>query len=196
MYAQIGCLPSYNQIAKVLGFKAKNAAFKLAQRLIASGHLARSAGGRLSPGPAFFTLELSDDEVRAGFGADGNATGLVQAQALDQLLMAKPSKTVLVKVRGDSMLNAGILSGDVAVVETSLQALTGDIVVAEIDGCQTIKEFRNDRGQPCLVSHGMDSKAATPEKTLNIIGVVRGIVRSYRPPPTGGTKIKNKGKIR
>lgn len=55
-------------------------------------------------------------------------------QALDQLLMAKPSKTVLVKVRGDSMLNAGILSGDVAVVETSSQALTGDIVVAEIDG--------------------------------------------------------------
>lgn len=67
---------------------------------------------------------------------------------LDQLLMAKPSKTVLVKVRGDSMLNAGILSGDVAVVETSSQALTGDIVVAEIDGSQTIKEFRNDRGQP------------------------------------------------
>lgn len=33
-YAQIGCLPSYSQIANVLGFKAKNAAFKLAQRLI------------------------------------------------------------------------------------------------------------------------------------------------------------------
>lgn len=183
-------MPSYSQIAKALGFKAKNAAFKLTQRLIASGHLTKSVGGRLAPGPAFFTLELSDDEVRAGFGADGNATGLVQAQALDQLLMARPSKTVLVKVRGDSMLNAGILSGDVAVVETSSQALTGDIVVAEIDGSQTIKEFRNDRGQPRLVSHGMESKAATPEKTLHIIGVVRGIVRSYRPTATGGAKIK------
>lgn len=196
MYAQFGCLPSYSEIAKVLGFKAKNAAFKLAQRLIVSRHLARSAGGRLAPGPAFFTLELSDDEVRAGFGADGNATGLVQAQALDQLLMAKPSKTVLVKVRGDSMLDAGILSGDVAVVETSLQAVTGDIVVAEIDGSQTIKEFRNDRGQPHLVSHGMERKAATPETTLNIIGVVRGIVRSYRRPPAGGAKMKKQGKNR
>ncbi|GAB3555017.1 hypothetical protein GCM10027343_43590 [Noviherbaspirillum agri] len=195
-YAQFGCLPSYSEIAKVLGFKAKNAAFKLAQRLIASGHLARSAGGRLAPGPAFFTLELSDDEVRAGFGADGNATGLVQAQALDQLLLAKPSKTVLVKMRGDSMQNAGILSGDVAVVETSLQALTGDIVVAEIDGSHTIKEFRNDRGQPRLVSHGMESTAATPEKTLNIIGIVRGIVRSYRPPPAGEAKMKKQGENR
>jgi repressor LexA len=195
-YAQMGCLPSYNQISKVLGFTTKNAAFKLAQRLIASGHLTKAVGGRLAPGPAFFTLELSDDEVRAGFGADGNATGLVQAQALDQLLMARPSKTVLVKVRGDSMLNAGILSGDVAVVEASLQASTGDIVVAEIDGSQTIKEFRNDRGQPRLVSHGIDGKAVTPEKTLNIIGVVRGIVRSYRPPAYGGSKLKKQGKLR
>lgn len=195
-YARMGYLPSYSEISRALGFKAKNAAFKLAQRLIASGHLTKSVGGRLAPGPAFFTLELSDDEVRAGFGADGNATGLVQAQALDQLLMARPSKTVLVKVRGDSMLSAGILSGDVAVVETSSQALTGDIVVAEIDGSQTIKEFRNDRGQSRLVSHGIDSKAVTPETTLNIIGVVRGIVRSYRLPADGGAKIKKQGTFR
>jgi repressor LexA len=191
-YAQLGCFPSYSQIAKALGFRAKNAAFKLTQRLIASGHLTKSVGGRLAPGPAFFTLELSEDEVRAGFGADGNATGLVQAQALDQLLMAKPSKTVLVKVRGDSMLNVGILSGDVAVVETSLPASNGDIVVAEIDGSQTIKEFRNDQGQPRLISHGMDSKEAIPEKTLNIIGVVRGLVRSYRPPVAREAKIKKR----
>jgi len=192
-YSRMGCLPSYSQMAKALGFKAKNAAFKLTQRLIDSGHVVKSAGGRIVPGPSFFTLELSDDEVRAGFGAEGNATGLMQAQALDQLLMARPSKTVLVKVRGDSMLDAGILSGDVAVVETSLQALTGDIVVAEIDGSQTIKEFRIDRGRPRLVSHGMDSKSVAPEKTLNIIGVVRGIVRSYKPPAAGRTKLTKQG---
>jgi repressor LexA len=195
-YAQLGCVPSYSHMAKVLGFKAKNAAFKLTQRLIASGHLIKSVGGRLAPGPAFFTLELSDDEVRAGFGADGNSTGLVQAQALDQLLMVRPSKTVLVKVRGDSMLTAGILSGDVAVVETSLQALSGDIVVAEIDGSPTIKELKTDRGRPRLVSHGTESKTVSPEKTLNIIGVVRGIVRTYRPPVTGRTKLAKQGALR
>lgn len=184
-YAQMGCLPSYSQMAKALGFKAKNAAFKLTQRLIASGHLIKSVGGRLAPGPGFFTLELNDDEVRVGFGADGHATGVLHAQALDQLLMARPSRTVLVKVRGDSMLDAGILSGDIAVVETSLQALSGDIVVAEIDGSPTIKEFRNDRGHPRLVSHGIGKKTVDPEKTLNVIGVVRGIIRSYKPPAQG-----------
>lgn len=189
-YAQLGGMPSYSHLARALGFKTKNAAFKFAQRLMVSGHLAKSAGGRLVPGPGFFTLELSDDEVRAGFGADVSGTGLVQAQALDQLLFVKPSKTVLVRVRGDSMMNAGILSGDVAVVETNSQALTGDIVVAEIDGSQTIKEFRDDRGRPRLVSHGIDSEVKAAENALNIIGVVRGIVRSYRPPKTGIAKIR------
>ena len=195
-YARLGCLPSYSQMAKALGFRAKNAAFKLTERLIGSGHLTKSVGGRLAPGPRFFTLDLSDDEVRAGFGAEGNATGLVQAQALDHLLMARPSKTVLVKVRGESMLNAGILSGDVAVVEMSLQAVNGDIVVAEIDGGHTIKEFRTDRGRPRLVAHGVETRTVTAQQTLNIIGVVRGIVRSYRPPSAGGTKLTKLGASR
>lgn len=184
-YARIGCLPSYSQIAAELGFKAKNAAFKLTQRLIASGHLVKSVGGRLAPGPEFFTLDMSDNEVRAGFGSEGNATGIVHAQALDSLLMSKPSKTVLVKVRGDSMVEAGVLNGDIAVVETSKTAISGDIVVAEIDGCHTIKEFRMIRGQPFLVPHNSNAKSASPERTLNIVGVVTGVVRSYKPSAQG-----------
>lgn len=188
-YARLGCLPSYDQMAKALGFKAKNSAFKLTQRLIATGHLVKSVGGRLAPGANFFTLELGEDEVRAGFGADGNGTGLVQAQALDKLLVSRPSKTVLVKVRGESMVDAGILSGDVAVVETSLQAMHGDIVVAEIDGSHTIKEYRVNRGRHLLAAHGVDTRAMTPMETLNIIGVVRGIIRSYRPPTASRAKL-------
>lgn len=193
VYARLGCLPSYSQMATNLGFKAKNAAFKLTQRLIAAGYLTKSVGGRLAPSPSFFTFELSDDDVRAGFGADGNATGLVQAQALDQLLIAKPSKTVLVKVRGESMVNAGILSGDIAVIETSSQAVNGDIVVAEIDGSHTIKEFRTECGRPRLIAHGIEMKTVVPEKTLNIIGIVKGIVRSYRPSPIGMANLTKKG---
>lgn len=180
-YARLGCLPSYRQLAQELGFEAKNAAFKLCQRLIATEYLSKSAGGRLIPGPKFFTLDVSDDEVRAGFGAEGNATGVTQAQAMAQLLAAKPSKTVLVKVRGDSMVDAGVLSGDVAVVETGTPAIHGDIVVAEIDGSHTIKEFRMSGGRPCLVAHGPGARVVAPRRTLNVIGVVRGVVRSYKP---------------
>lgn len=195
-YARLGCLPSYSQLAIAMGFKAKNAAFKLAQRLIDSGHLTKVAGGRLAPGPAFFSLDLSDDEVRAGFGANTHATGLMQAQALDQLLVTKPSRTVLVKVRGESMIEAGIFSGDVAVVETQAQALHGDIVVAEIDGDHTIKELRVERGRPQLVSHHGAPRVVVPAQTLNIIGVVRGIVRSYRQPSGATAKLVSRGALK
>ncbi len=195
-YARMGCFPSYSHMAKALGFKAKNAAFKLTQRLVATGHLAKSTGGRLAPGPGFFTVDLSEDEVRAGFGADGNATGLVQAQTLDQLLVSRPSKTVFLTVRGESMVDAGIFSGDVAVVETSLAAMHGDIVVAEIDGSYTIKELRITQGRHRLVSHGVDTRALAPKETLNIIGVVKGIVRSFGSPAASKTKLMNLGASR
>ena len=190
LYASMGCLPSYSRMASFLGFKAKNAAFKLTQRLIATGYLTKCPGGRLAPGTRFFTLELSEDEVRAGFGAEGNATGLVQAQTLDQLLVARPSKTVFVKLRGESMVKAGILNGDIAVVETSLQATNGDMVIAEIDGSFTVKELRvSAGGRACLVQHGVDTRVVHPKETLNVIGVVRGIVRSFRPPPVSKAKL-------
>jgi repressor LexA len=196
LYTRVGRMPSYSEMARALGFKAKNAAFKLTQRLVASGHLEKSPGGRLVPGPGFFTVDVSDDEVRAGFGCEGNATGLLQAQALDQMLIARPSKTLFVKVRGDSMVDAGILSGDVAVVETTMQAVHGDVVVAEIDGSRTIKEYRTDRGMPRLAAHGQDKRSLSAKETLNIIGVVRGIVRSYKPLLTGRAKVAKEGGMR
>lgn len=196
LYARLGCIPSYSEMAKSLGFKAKNAAFKLTQRLIASGHLEKSVGGRLVPGTKFFVVEISDDEVRAGFGWEGSATGLLQAKALDQLLLTRPSKTVFVKVRGDSMVDTGIFSGDVAVVETSRQAVHGDVVVAEVDGSHTIKEFRTDRGVPRLAAHGQDKRVMSARETLNIIGVVRGIVRSYRPSTADGARLSKSGALR
>lgn len=192
-YARLGCLPSYGQMATALGFKAKNSAFKLTQRLIASGHLVKSVGGRLAPGPVFFTVELADNDVRAGFGADGNATGLVQAQALESLLVSKPSKTVFIRVRGESMVDAGIYAGDVAVIETGLQAVHGDVVVAEMDGSHTIKELNVKGGQRVLVAHGTDTRALAPKETLNIIGVVRGIVRSYWQPAADRAKLTKRG---
>lgn len=194
IYARMGCFPSYSRMADALGFKAKNAAFKFTQRLISTGHLAKSVGGRLAPGPEFFTMELSDDEIRAGFGAEGNATGLLHAQALDQMLVSRPSRTVFVRVRGESMVDAGILNGDIAVVETSANVAHGDIVVAEIDGDHTIKEYRTARGRLQLMSHGANPRVVDPRDTFNIIGVVRGIVRNYKPLASTNARLHQQGK--
>lgn len=87
------------------------------------------------------------------------------------------------------MVDAGIYSGDVAVVETGVQAIQGDFVVAEIDKAHTIKEFRTQDGKPCLVPHGVQTEAVAPQRSLNIIGVVRGIVRTYRRRPARSAKL-------
>ena len=183
LYRSEGCFPSYSRIASHLGFKAKNAAFKLIGRLVSSGYLLKSPGGRVAPSEMFFTVDLSDEE--------GN--GLMQAQALDQMLTAKPSKAVFVKLRGDSMVDAGILSGDIAAVEIAHQAVSGEIVIAEVDGHVTVKEFQMVAGRPRLVPRNASMQALEPQKSLNIIGVVRGIVRTFRPPPTGKAKLTTWG---
>jgi len=187
----VGYIPSYSQIAEHLGFKAKNAAFKLINRLVTSGYLVKCAGGRVAPEVAFFALELSEDDVSASFDAEGSSTGLFQAQTLDKLLIARPSKTKFVNVRGDSMADAGILDGDIAVVETELQATHGDFVVAEMDGCITLKELQMIQGRPHLVPHNTSMQAQSPRKTLNVIGVVKGVVRRYRPFLAGRAKLTN-----
>ena len=175
----------------VLGFQTKNAAFKLVQRLIKSGHVSKTRGNRLVPGPKFFLMPLSADEVRAGIDPDRPSSGSFDEQSLAEVFVTRPSRTVLVRVRGESMMGAGILSGDMAVVETGVEAVNGDFVVAEIDGAHTIKEYRHVRGRGFLASHGDMPGVITPQQTLNVIGVVRGIVRSYQPKtkvPTNAAK--------
>lgn len=185
LHAHVGCIPSYSKIAAYLGFRAKNAAFKLVDRLVARGYLMKISGGRVVPDVAFFALELSDDVVRAGFGFDGSATGLLQSQAIDQLLISRPSNTVLVSVCDDSMVDAGILNGDIAVVETDLQSVSGDIVIVDIDGRITIKELLIKKGRPSLMPDNSSAEAKAPQESLQVLGVVSGIVRRYKPLRAG-----------
>lgn len=190
LYARERCLPSYENLAAALGFRAKNAAFSLVKRLEASGHVGKASGGRLVPGPAFFALDFSDDSVRAGLDPDQEGSGFVHEQRLSELVVSRPSRTILVPVRGESMVGVGILSGDVAVVETGVQAVNGDYVVAEVDDAHTVKEFKQAGAKSHLLSHSSDGeKAIVPTKSLNIIGVVRGIVRTYRPHARASTKL-------
>ena len=69
------------------------------------------------------------------------------ALTIDDYLIEHPSQTVLVRVKGDSMIDAGILEGDLVVVEKQPTAKKGDIVVAIVDGQFTLKRLDVDRGQ-------------------------------------------------
>lgn len=179
-FAQHRLLPSYAELSKLLGFSAKNAAYKLAERLTSDGYLEVGPGGRLVPGLRFFELPHIDDHVPAGLRDLTEFSGSIEYHEIDRLLVDIPSQTILVPIRGDSMCNAGVLDGDTAVVERTSQANQGDFVVALVDGQYTMKELRYEHNQPVLVPHNDRYETIQPSSDLSVIGVVRGIIRRYR----------------
>jgi SOS-response transcriptional repressor LexA len=176
-FARDGVLPSYAGISKALGFRSKNASVKLVQRLAQRGFIRSGAGGRLAPQPKFFGIRLATDPVRAGRPQTADHPELVEMLSLDSYLIDSPTSTILVPVKGDSMVEAGILDGDLAVVDTKPSAQAGDIVVAEVDGEFTLKELRYRGDRAYLQPRHPTMAAIWPRGSLRVVGVVRGIVR-------------------
>ena len=85
----------------------------------------------------------------------------------------------LLRVRGDSMINAGILDSDLVLVRPQHDAPQGSIVVALVDGDATVKRFERGNGHVRLVP---ENPAYEPIVTTNVslVGVVRGVIRLFR----------------
>src|SRR5437899_5747049 len=85
----------------------------------------------------------------------------------------------LLRVRGDSMITAGIFDGDLVLVRPQHEASNGSIVVALIDGDATVKRFERSDGHVKLIA---ENPAYEPIVTNNVslVGLVRGVIRLFR----------------
>ena len=85
----------------------------------------------------------------------------------------------LLRVRGESMINAGIFDGDLVLVRPQKEASNGAIVVALVDGDATVKRFERGNGHVKLIA---ENPAYEPIVTTNVslVGVVRGVIRMFR----------------
>ena len=85
----------------------------------------------------------------------------------------------LLRVRGDSMINAGILDGDLVLVRPQKEAPNGAIVVALVDGDATVKRFERSNGHVKLIA---ENPAYEPIVTnsASLVGLVRGVIRLFR----------------
>ena len=92
------------------------------------------------------------------------------------VLRATPRSFAL-RVRGQSMVNAGIYDGDIVVGEITPVARPGAIVVALIDGESTLKRLVVERGRPYLISENPSCPAFMPLGELVVQGVVHTVVR-------------------
>ena len=172
-------LPSYAKLGLLLGLRGKAGAYKVIQRLVSAGYLEYTSGGRLAPTDSFCELPLLDDNLHAGLAESTSWSGGVIPQVLDRMLIERPAATVLIPIRGDSMIEVGMLDGDTAVVERTENAEPGDFVAALVDGQYTVKELRFEHRRPVLVPHNKKYETIRPEQELQILGVIRGIVRRY-----------------
>ncbi len=176
-YKRTKRMPSYAEIMTLVGFKSKNAVYKLVNKLVGEGVLDKDSRGRLVPNKLIGEVPMLG-LVEAGFPTVAEETNL-DTLSIDEYLINDKDKTYLLEVKGDSMIDAGIQEGDLVVAERTSNPKEGDIVIAEVDGGWTMKYFRRKGTQVFLEPANKKYKPIYPEYDIKIAAVVTGVVRKY-----------------
>lgn len=177
-YAKHRILPSYSTIGELLGLRSKSSVAALVARLKLQGYIEIAPGKRLRPATKFFGRTLVSSTVRAGL-PNAVSDSISDTLTIDEYLIKNPSKTVLIPVKGDSMIDAGINSGDIVIVEKKVAAHVGDIVIAIVDNEFTLKYLAKEKDQFILQPANNAYPTIRPKGNLEIFGVVIGLVRKY-----------------
>jgi SOS regulatory protein LexA len=177
-YNQKGRMPSFSEVGKIVGLHSKNAVSKLIGNLEKLRALSRDEKGRLIPGSIAYPVKILGT-VEAGFPSPAEEE-LVDTLSLDDLLIQNRDAAFLLKVSGDSMSGAGILPGDMVIVDKGQIPKSGDIVIAEVDGEWTMKYLRKRGTGVVLIPANPQYKPIRPKNELKIAGVVTAVVRKYR----------------
>jgi DNA polymerase V len=133
----------------------------------------------LSQLPTLVHLPLFGSKIRAGFPSPAD-DHLEASIDLNQHYVRHPAATFFVRVQGTSMIGAGIHSGDMLVVDRSLEAKSGSIIIAVVNGEMTLKRLllsgeevwlmpENPDFQPLQILDGME---------LQLWGVVAHVIHS------------------
>jgi SOS regulatory protein LexA len=176
-HAQHHRLPSYSEMIDLLGYRSKNGVFGLVNQLVAQGYLTKE-GRKLAPTAKLTgTIQLLGT-VQAGFPSPAEEE-LVDTMSLDDFLIERPEATFMLKVTGDSMIEAGIHPDDLVLIEKGRTPRNGDIVVAAVDGEWTMKYFIKEQGKVRLEPANPRFSTIHPRHSLEVAGVVRSVIRKY-----------------
>ncbi|MEE9913729.1 MAG: transcriptional repressor LexA [Deltaproteobacteria bacterium] len=170
-------MPTYTEMMDLFEVRSKSVVSYWIDKLIEKGILEKDAQGYLKLSGISFGIPLVGS-VAAGLpaSAEENAHDVV---SMDEYLVQKPETSFLLSVTGDSMIGAGIMEGDLVVVDRNRSPKNGDIVLAEVDGQWTMKYFRRRGREVVLEAANPAYSAIHPREELKIGGVITASVRKY-----------------
>ncbi len=180
-----GYSPSLADLAIAFGVSSKNAVAKVISALVKQGHLEKDPKGRIKiidmpeEGSEHTAIVLPlFGPITAGFAAPAEE----QAEehiTMENYLVRDKASTFLLRVKGDSMINAGIFEGDLVVVERKKTPRREDIVVGVLDGEFTLKRLKQDKGKYYLQAENPAYPDLHALEELQVAGVVVGVIRKY-----------------
>lgn len=170
-------MPRNRELEVITGFRSTHAVSALVTHLFNETFPEHDATGRLLPDRFFAGLAVLGT-VSAGFPSPADEE-LADTMTLDEYLITNKEATYLLKVTGDSMIDAGILPGDLLLVERGAEARDGDIVIAQVDREWTIKYLRQRGPKVFLEAANKAYRPIHPQEELTIAAVVRAVMRKY-----------------
>ncbi len=177
--------PSVSEMATFLKVKSKNAVAKLLEALEVSGHIRTSGKAR-----GIEILDSLGESLIAGFvkvpllgSIQAGQPHLAEEQIeewvnLPQSLLKGRRDVFLLRVRGDSMVNAGIHEGDLVIVKPQKTALHNEIVVALLHDEATVKRFIQIKDRAYLKAENPKFKNIYPRSEWTVQGKVVGVIRN------------------
>lgn len=170
--------PTYAEMLDLFGYKSKNAVFGLLQKLEEAGYISKDDNGRVALLSKLTGTVRILGSIAAGFPTQEEEQA-TDAITLDEYLVKNPDNTYMLTVRGDSMIDAGIMPGDIVLVEKGPQPNQNDIVVARVDEEWTLKYYVRDNAGVRLEPANPKYKFIRPLRSLEIGGIVRAVIRKY-----------------
>lgn len=170
-------MPTFEEMVGLFGVRSKSVVNFWINKLIGEGILEKDAKGHLTFSRPALGIPLAG-EVTAGFPSPAEEE-FCDVLSLDEYVVTQPESSFFLRVTGDSMIGAGIVAGDLVVVEKLRTPKDRDIVIAEVDGEWTMKYFRKDKDNVWLEAANPLYPSIEPKRDLRLGGVVTAVIRKY-----------------
>lgn len=128
-----------------------------------------------------YQIPLLLTHIQAGFPSPAESYS-EKSLDLNELIIKHPAATFFVKVEGDSMIDAGIRSGDILVVDRALEITDNKIVIVQLNGEFTVKRIRKINQEIYLIPENPSFKSIkiTEEMNFEIWGVVSYVIHHVK----------------